>query len=145
MIERSPEVEQSMRDAFALMQRGDIEGLVARTSSQPGVMMIGSDPTEWYAGREAIEGMAREAAAGGGGDMPSSALDEIEGYRDGDLGFANIRGTWTIGGSSVPFRLTTVVHLEDGVWKAVQSHASIGVPNSEMMNPMFHAAGAATS
>jgi hypothetical protein len=144
MIERSPEVEQSMREAFAMMQRGDIEGLVARTSSQPGVMMIGSDPTEWYAGREAIEGMAREAAAGGS-EMPTSTLDEIEGYRDGDLGFANIRGTWTMGGSSVPFRLTTVVHLEDGVWKAVQSHASIGVPNQEMMNPMFQAAGAAAS
>jgi hypothetical protein len=144
MIERSPEVEQSMREAFAMMQRGDIEGLVARTSSQPGVMMIGSDPTEWYAGREAIEGMARDAAAGGS-DMPTSALDEIEGYRDGDLGFANIRGTWSMGGSSVPFRLTTVVHLEDGAWKAVQSHASIGVPNEEMMNPMFQAAGAAAS
>jgi ketosteroid isomerase-like protein len=142
MIERSPEVEQSMREAFAMMQRGDIEGLVARTSSQPGVMMIGSDPTEWYAGREAIEGMARDAAAAGS-EMPTSAIDEIEGYREGDLGFANIRGTWSMGGSSVPFRLTTVVHLEDGAWKAVQSHASIGVPNEEMMNPMFQAAGAA--
>jgi hypothetical protein len=145
MIERSPEVEQSMRDAFAMMQRRDIDALMVRTSSQSGVIMIGSDPEEWYAGRDAIEQMAREGGAEGTGEMPTSALDEIEGYREGDLGFANIRGTWTMGGSSVPFRLTTVVHLEDGEWKAVQSHASIGVPNSEMTNPMFQATGAAAS
>jgi SnoaL-like protein len=145
MIERSPEVEQSMRDAFAMMQRRDIEALMARTSSQPGVIMIGSDPDEWYAGRDAIEAMARDAGGGEGAEMPTSTMDEIEGYRDGDLGFANVRGTWTMGGTSVPFRLTTVVHLEDGEWKAVQSHASIGVPNSEMMNPMFQATGTAAS
>lgn len=145
MIERSPEVEQSMRDAFEMMQRRDIDALMARTSSQPGVIMIGSDPEEWYAGRAAIEAMAREATGGEAGDMPASTMDELEGYRDGDLGFANVRGTWTVGGTSVPFRLTTVVHLEDGEWKAVQSHASIGVPNSEMTNPMFQATGAAAS
>ena len=145
MIERSPEVEQSMRDAFAMMQRRDIDALMARTSSQPGVIMIGSDAEEWYAGREAIEAMARATGDGEAGDMPASTMDEVEGYREGDLGFANIRGTWTVGGSSVPFRLTAVVHLEDGEWKTVQSHASIGVPNSEMTNPMFQGAGAAAS
>lgn len=145
MIERSPEVEQSMHDAFAMMQRRDIDALLSRTSSQPGVIMIGSDAEEWYSGRDAIERMAREASRGEGAEMPVSALDEVEGYREGDLGFANVRGTWSMGGASVPFRLTAVVHLEDGEWKAVQSHASIGVPNSEMMNPMFQAAGAATT
>jgi ketosteroid isomerase-like protein len=144
MIERSPEVEQSMRDAFAMMQRGDIAALLERTSTQPGVVMIGSDPEEWYVGREAIQRMASEAAAAGG-EIPRSSMDDIEGYREGDLGFATIRGTWTVGDTSVPFRLTAVVHLEDGEWKAVQNHASIGVPNTEMMNPMFQAEGAAAS
>jgi hypothetical protein len=38
-------------------------------------------------------------------------------------------------------RLTGVVHQEDGEWKAVQNHASIGVPNEHMLDPMFQTTG----
>ena len=40
-------------------------------------------------------------------------------------------------GKRVPIRLTAVLHQEDGAWKALQSHASIGVPNDKMLDPMF--------
>jgi hypothetical protein len=33
--------------------------------------------------------------------------------------------------------MTVVLHEEDGEWKAVQSHASIGVPNDRMLDEMF--------
>jgi len=44
-------------------------------------------------------------------------------------------------GRRVPVRLTAVLHQEDGDWKAVQSHASIGVPNEQMLDPMFQRTG----
>jgi hypothetical protein len=30
-----------------------------------------------------------------------------------------------------------VLHQEDGDWKTVQTHASIGVPNEKMLDLMF--------
>lgn len=33
---------------------------------------------------------------------------------------------------ATPFRLTTVMHLEQGRWKIIQLHFSIGVPNSDL-------------
>jgi ketosteroid isomerase-like protein len=145
MIERAPEIEQEMREAFQMMQRGDLDALMERTSTQSGVVMIGSDPGEWYEGRDEIQ----QAMSGMRGadrlEMPTSTLDSVEAYRDGDVGWAAVRGAWSLGGHSVPFRLTAVMHREDGTWKAVQNHASVGVPNSEMMNPMFQAAGTAAS
>ena len=35
-------------------------------------------------------------------------------------------------GSSTPFRLTAVMHREQGKWKIIQLHFSVGVPNSEL-------------
>jgi ketosteroid isomerase-like protein len=35
-------------------------------------------------------------------------------------------------GSSTPFRLTAVMHREQGKWKIIQLHFSIGVPNSQL-------------
>lgn len=40
-------------------------------------------------------------------------------------------------GKRVPVRMTAVLHQEDGEWKAVQTHASIGVPNDRMLERMF--------
>jgi hypothetical protein len=39
----------------------------------------------------------------------------------------------------MPTSMASVVHQEDGEWKAVQNHASIGVPNEHMLDPMFQA------
>ena len=143
MIERAPEVEQAMRDSFDAMRRRDLELLLSRTSAGPGVVLIGSAQEEWYTSLEEIQRMGAEMESGGEGPVPT--LDDVKGYSEGDVGWAAVRGTWSTGGGSVPFRLTVVLHREDGVWKHVQSHASIGVPNEEMMNPMFQAAGAAAS
>jgi hypothetical protein len=39
----------------------------------------------------------------------------------------------------VAVRMTAVLHQDDGEWKAVQTHASIGVPNDRVLDPMFAA------
>jgi hypothetical protein len=38
----------------------------------------------------------------------------------------------TAGGGERPVRMTGVFVREDGQWKMVQSHASIGVPNGDI-------------
>jgi hypothetical protein len=68
-------------------------------------------------------------------------LDDVAAFREGSVGWAASHGYFEMGGRRVPMRLTAVMHQEDGEWKAIQSHASIGVPNDRMMDPMFRGDG----
>jgi ketosteroid isomerase-like protein len=50
-----------------------------------------------------------------------------------DVAWAEGRGRFTsAGGGERPVRMTAVFAREDGQWKVVQSHASIGVPNADI-------------
>lgn len=140
MAEQSPEVEQLLRDMFEAVAKSDIEAIARRTSREPGVVGIGSDPNEWAEGYDEIMAIWSES-------MPDAdlgvriGLDEVKGYREGSVGWATARGYFELEGKRVPVRMTAVVHEEDGDWKGVQSHASIGVPNDRMLDPMFQAGG----
>ena len=129
MAERAPEIEQLLRDTMGAMERGDIETIERR---------IGSDGSEWVEGYEDNMRLWRESMPEGPSKM-HSALDDVTAYREGSVGWAAAHGYFEVEGQRVPVRLTMVVHEEDGEWKAVQSHASIGVPNDRMFDPIFQA------
>ena len=69
------------------------------------------------------------------------ALDDVKAFREGSVGWAAGHGYFEMEARRVPVRLTAVLHQEDGAWKTVQSHASIGVPNERMLDPMFRGTG----
>ncbi len=55
-------------------------------------------------------------------------------YREDMVGWVADQGTSTLpDGSEVPFRLTAVFHQENGDWKLIQEHASLGVSNEEAL------------
>jgi len=64
-------------------------------------------------------------------------LDDVKAFQEGGVGWAAGRGHFEMGGKRVPVRFTAVLRQEDGEWKAVQAHASIGVPNDRMLDAMF--------
>jgi SnoaL-like domain len=66
-------------------------------------------------------------------------LDDVKAFREGSVGWAAGQGYFEMEGRRVPVRLTAVLHQEDGEWKAVQSHASIGAAYDRMLDPMFQA------
>lgn len=137
-MEHSPEVEQALRDAVAAYGRRDVEAVLASISRAPGAVSIGTDPGEWLVGLDAIVGALQ-------GDMVpgfESRIDEIAAYREGTVGWAAARGAFVIGEATIHVRMTVVLHQEDGVWKFVQQHASIGVPNDQIMHPMLQPAAA---
>jgi hypothetical protein len=138
MAERAPEIEQLLRDTMGAMERGEIAAIERRTSREDCVVGIGSDPAEWGEGHEENMRLWRESMPEGPQKV-HSALDDVTAYREGSVGWAAGRGYFEVDGQRVPVRLTMVVHEEDGEWKAVQSHASIGVPNERMFDPMFQA------
>lgn len=140
MPERSPEIEEVLRDMLDAMVRSDVEELGRRTSRDAGVLSIGSDPNEWAEGYDEIMRLFRESTPEGELGV-HVGLEDVKAFREGGVGWAAAHGFFEMEGRRVPVRLTAVLHQEDGDWKAIQSHASIGVPNAQMLDPMFEPAG----
>jgi len=136
MAEQSGEVEQAIRSAVEAMARSDIEALERTTSRDTGVLSIGSDADEWAEGYDEITRLLR--ASGPEAEMGvTPGVEEVKGYSEGSVGWGAARGYFEMEGKRVPVRMTAVLHKENGDWKMVQAHASIGVPNDRMMDPMF--------
>ncbi len=61
----------------------------------------------------------------------------LRGYADGPMGFAVDNPSFVIpDGPRLPTRLSAVLRLEDGSWKLLNAHFSIGVPNEEVFELM---------
>ena len=140
MPERSSEIERVLRDTVDAMARSDFDEVGRLTSRDDCVLAIGTDASEWSEGYDQIMRLFRDSTPEGELGI-SVGLDDVRGFREGSVGWAASRGYFELQGRRVAVRLTAVMREEDGEWKAVQSHASIGVPNDQMLNPMFQGDG----
>jgi SnoaL-like domain len=142
-MHRSTEVEELVRKVSDAMLRGDPGPALATVSNEAGTIMIGSDPTEWWVGHDAIvNAMQADFEA----NAPGGDTRDVEAYEEGSVAWATTRGDF-VGPNNerVEYRQTLVLHRENGEWKAVQGHASIGVPNEEMANPILRQKASSTS
>ncbi len=136
MPESSAEIEQVLRDAVEAIANSDLDEIARRTSRDPCAVAIGSDPGEWTEGYEEIMRLMRDSTPDGEVGI-TAGLDDVKAFAEGTVGWAAGHGYFEIGGKRVPVRITTVVHQENGDWRMVQTHASIGVPNDRMLDPLF--------
>ncbi len=97
-------------------------------SNQEGFLIIGSDQTEWI---EHPEGMIKNYRVMESRDIYKIKVEDLKAYCENDIGWAVDR-VWFVmpDGSEVPMRHTYILHKEEGAWKVVHVHASIGVPNA---------------
>jgi ketosteroid isomerase-like protein len=131
-VEPSDELKDLVVSWFAAASNGDPSLVDRRVSMHPGTRLVGSDPTEWLQGGESIAAFLTGEAEGAAGKVRFTPSD-TEAYREGDLGWAATRLTITMpDGRSISPRWTAVLLREDGEWRFVQTHASIGVPNDEI-------------
>jgi ketosteroid isomerase-like protein len=138
--ERSPEIEQVLRGIMDGMGRSDVDEIARLTSHDACVLAIGSDASEWAEGHDDIMQLFRASTPEGEFGV-RVGLDDVTAFREGSVGWAAGHGYFEMEGSRVQVRLTAVAHQEAGDWKAVQLHASIGVPNERMLDPMFQGTG----
>ena len=131
-MERSPELEQLVVAWFAGASRGDPSLVDAHVSLGDGTLLIGSDPGEVFRGGSAVALFLRgevESAAGNAAFSPA----DIKAFQEGTVGWATTNVTITMPDRRhVSPRWSAVFHLEDGVWRFVQTHASIGVANEDI-------------
>jgi ketosteroid isomerase-like protein len=127
----SPELQELTLRFVQAAADGDTGFIDEIYSHQPGVLQIGTDPSEWWRGWETITGVWREQIAALGGSMPLVAND-VEAWEEGTVGWAAAQGAVQIPEQpEVPMRFTAFFRREDGAWKVVQGHASLGVANEE--------------
>jgi hypothetical protein len=138
VAEPSTEIEQVLRDTLDALARSDVEWIGRRTSRDPCVVGIGSDPAEWAEGYDNLMRVWGESTPDAELGV-KVGLDDVKGFREGSVGWAAGHGYFEVAGKRVPVRMTAVLHVEDDEWKTVQAHASIGVPNDRMLDPMFQA------
>ena len=130
-MQRSPEIERIAYELVAAIERGDIDTIGRMTALDGEVVGIGSDPAEYARGFEENMRLMRESTPEMGAQIHAH-LDVVHGYEEGDVGWLDGVGRFEREGESVDVRMTGVLHREDGEWRVVQSHASIGVPNERM-------------
>lgn len=138
----SKEIEQLGRDSIAALERSDLAFIERTTSREPGVVAIGSDPSEYATGYERIIDLMGQSTPGAGPQI-HVRLEEIRGFEHGEVGWADGIGAFEHDGESVEVRFTIVAVREQDGWRIVQNHASIGVPNDRIFDPLFRPARAA--
>jgi len=130
-MEQSGELRDVMLAFYDALSRGDLEFFDRHFSNAREVRAIGTDPGEWWRGGAAVSGVWKEQIEALGGSMNITPGD-LEAFTEGSVGWVADRATFNLpDGSSLPIRFTAVFHTEDGDWKLVQSHGSIGVSNEE--------------
>jgi ketosteroid isomerase-like protein len=137
MTEDEKAVRAVIERNIAAMQSGDVDTIEALASDRPGCVTIGTDPDEWW-DKATVMALMREELANGGprvGDTPiRMEPGEITVHVQGDVAW--VEGTGKVindQGEERAFRNTGVlVREDDGEWRGVQAHASIGVPNQDI-------------
>jgi ketosteroid isomerase-like protein len=127
-MDRSQDVERIVREMYEALKAGDIETFDRYVSDS--VLLIGTDPAEWWDGKEAAMRALREQTAAMGGSLPVRP-GEPTAYEVGDLAWFAARPAFVTDEGEVECRHTGVFRREDGEWRLVESHISIGVPNEE--------------
>jgi ketosteroid isomerase-like protein len=131
-MERSTEIEELVRRWFASASKGDTSLVSAHVSRSDDTRLIGSDPKEVFKGGAAVAAfLAGEirSAAGRATFTPS----DVEGLCEGSVGWATTQLKITLpDGKHISPRWSAVFRREDGTWKFVQTHASIGIDNDKV-------------
>jgi len=131
-MRQSSELEQLVKDWFVAASSGDKTIVERHVSADAQVRLVGSDPTEWLRGGRDVAAFLAGEVDGAAGNV-RFAPSETEAFEEGTVGWAATKLTITLpDGKRVSPRWTSVFHREGDVWKFVQTHASIGVPNDQV-------------
>ncbi len=125
-MRQSEEVRDAMLRYCDRISTGDVASFDEVVSQEPATLIIGTAPGEWVTERTQLRyGFETEGFRIEAGDPA--------GYEEGSLGWFVDEPTFFPDGSSMDTRLTAVMHQEDGRWKLVHMHVSVGVPDEEVV------------
>jgi len=109
---------------YDALRAGDAGAFDEVVSPDAATVFIGSAPGDWITDREHLRAGFRP---------PGVRIEDTDpqAWTEGSIGWAADRPTMFFGGDPVRTRLTGVWRLEDGAWRMVHMHVSLGVPDRE--------------
>jgi hypothetical protein len=123
---------QDLLETYQRMYRDLTQGapLAPFVAASPDVTCISTDPQEWWGDRETFLRVAGPQMEGlkqlGAQYVPQQAAA----WTEQDVGWVIDQPTIHLNnGRAVQLRVTSIFRREDGAWKLVHQHSSIGVPN----------------
>ncbi len=131
-MEQSTELKELYLRSCEAQSSGDYSFFERYFSQKDGVLAIGTDPTEWWAGYATITRVFKTQLKETGGFQILAGTPQA--YSDGSIG-------WVAGqpilklpdGTEMPVRLTAVFQKEQNDWKIVQWHVSAGISNKDLI------------
>jgi len=127
----STEVREAVLRFYQAVGSQDLAALERIFSRQSGVLAVGTDPNEWWAGYDTIM-QAFQAQFRESGTRQVTPGD-LSAFAEGSVGWAADRRTMRLSsGREITVRETMLFHQEDGEWRLVQFHASVAVPNTAL-------------
>ncbi len=128
-MRRSAGVEAVLEQLYDVMRGCDPQA-VEQLLSEDLTVAIGTDEEEWDTDHAAaVAGFLTQTQAVG---VLTVRAGSPRGYSDGLFGWFEDRALVTFAdGESAPIRVTGIVRHENGRWRLVQVHTSVGLPNAE--------------
>jgi ketosteroid isomerase-like protein len=131
-MQESAELKELMVRWYASFSAGDLAAIERILSHEPGVLAIGSDPQEWFLDYETIVAIFQAQVQAMNGVQLQAG--DLTAYCDGAVGWVADQPVLKLpDGRAIPLRSTFVFHQENGEWKLVQVHQSVGVANEELL------------
>jgi len=128
------EIRRIVADLYDAFSTGDAAPWASRLSTEHEPTGIGTDPQEFWVGREQLtrvfDAQVTEMHAAGISFEGGDAVVEIH----GDVAWIADQPTLRMGDATIPVRLTMVLTAEGGDWQMAHFHLSNGVPNETMLD-----------
>ncbi|WP_117211101.1 nuclear transport factor 2 family protein [Allorhizocola rhizosphaerae] len=131
-MEASSGLRELMLAYWEALCTGDVPFVEAHLSTSDVVFAFGTDPAERYEG-DSLRQIWRQQLAASGGAV-TIVPGDIRAYQEGSVGWIADDPRFRLpDGVEIPVRFTAVAHRRDGVWRFVQAHTSVGVPNERLL------------
>jgi hypothetical protein len=128
-MQASETVRDTMLRFYDRISASDVSAFDELVSADPSTLVIGTAPGEWVTERDRLRfGFEAEGLRIDAGPSPA-------GHEEGTMGWFVDEPTYVFPGDAgrMRTRLTAVLHQEDGRWKIVHMHVSVGVPDEEVV------------
>jgi hypothetical protein len=133
VVQRSADVRDGILRFYERFSAGDARDFAQGLAQVEGVSVIGTGPGEGHDDRDDWISTYGRMMHGG---MAGTRLEgrDPRAYEEGAVGWGVDEPHFVFpDGSRLPTRLSAVLHQEDGEWKVVHLHFSVGVPDEQAM------------
>ena len=125
----SPEIRTLIERYAEAVRTGDLETVETLIDDGDEVLIIGTDPNEWWKGRESVLAVYRAQQEEMGDDVGISTLDLDTAEEIGDAGWFAGRITLKVPTGDLGLRVSGTARRRGEDWKIVHMHVSVGAEN----------------